>query len=81
MAPTSAAQTVAFVPWLIIDVGIVYTTWRFGPDQWKQAPLVANNMGWIVMFGSIFMTILFWTFIKTFGVDAASFISVMGTSS
>ncbi|KAF6218895.1 hypothetical protein HO133_005438 [Letharia lupina] len=73
VAPTSAAQTIAFVPWLLIDVAIVYTTWRFGPDQWKRSPLVANNMGWIVTSGTILMTGLFWTFIKTVGVEAASF--------
>lgn len=73
MAPSSAAQTIAFVPWLLIDVAIVYTTWRFGPDQWKRSPLVANNMGWIVASGTILMTGLFWTFIKTVGVEAASF--------
>lgn len=73
VAPVSVGQTIAFVPWLIIDVGIVYTTWLFGPDQWEQAPWIGNNMGWIVFFGIVLMTVLFWTFIKTFGVNAASF--------
>ena len=73
MVPTSAAQTVAFVPWLVIDIGIVYTTWQFGRDQWKHAPLVANNMGWILTSGTVSMIVLFWTFIQTVGLDAASF--------
>ncbi|RYP61969.1 hypothetical protein DL770_009670 [Monosporascus sp. CRB-9-2] len=71
--PTSAAQTVAFVPWLLIDVGIVYTTSRFGRDQWKQAPFVANNMGLILTSGILFMIACFWAFIGTVGLDAASF--------
>ena len=72
VARVSVGQTVAFVPGLIIDVGIVYTTWLFGPDQWEQVPLIGNNMGCIVFSNTILMTILFWTFIKTFGVNAAS---------
>ena len=78
VTPVSVGQTVAFVPWLIIDVGIVYTTWLFGPDQWEQAPLIGNNMGWILFAGIVVTTILCLTFIKTFGVNAASFYIAYG---
>jgi paspaline synthase len=71
--PTSAAQVVAFVPWLIINIGIVYTTWKFGPEEWKHSPLVARNLRWILMLGIAIMIGAFWTFISTVGIDAASF--------
>lgn len=73
VAPTSVAQTVGFVPWLIIDIGIVYTTWRFGPAQWKASPMVADNMGLILAGGQAVVLGLLWAFIKTVGVNAASF--------
>jgi paspaline synthase len=71
--PTSAAQVVAFVPWLIINIGIVYTTWKFGPEEWEHSPLVARNLRWILMLGIAIMIGAFWTFISTVGIDAASF--------
>lgn len=73
MMPTSAAQVVAFVPWLAIDVGIIYTTWKFGPEEWKNSPLVARNLRWILLLGIAITTGAFWAFIKTVGIDPASF--------
>ncbi|KAK2029115.1 hypothetical protein LX32DRAFT_719218 [Colletotrichum zoysiae] len=71
--PTSAAQVVAFVPWLIIDIGIIYTTWKYGPQEWKHSPIVARNLGWILSLGVVTMIGAFWAFINTVGIDPASF--------
>lgn len=73
VVPNSVAQVVAFVPWLVIDVGIVYTTWQYGPEQFANAPLIAHNMGWILLGGIVFMTSFFWAIIRTIGVDNSSF--------
>lgn len=73
IVPTSVAQIVAFTPWLFIDIGIVYTTYQFGPEQWAHAPLVAQNLGWILTLGVLFTMALFWAIIKTIGVDNSSF--------
>ncbi|KAI0896154.1 hypothetical protein F4806DRAFT_52672 [Annulohypoxylon nitens] len=64
--PESAAQVVSFFPWFVIDIGIVYTTWKFGREQWKHAPVVAQNLGWILIGGITGMLVLFWTFLKTY---------------
>lgn len=71
--PTSVAQVVCFVPWLFIDVFIIYTTWKYGGGQWKQSPIVANNLGLLLTVGVVATTGAFWCFIKTVGIDAASF--------
>lgn len=71
--PNSVAQVVAFVPWLVIDIGIVYTTWQYGPEQFADSPLIANNIGSIILGGIGFMTAFFWAIIRTIGVDNSSF--------
>lgn len=71
--PTSVAQVVCFVPWLVIDVFIVHTTWKYGGRQFKQSPVVANNLGLVLVFGVAFVTAAFYFFIKTVGLEAASF--------
>lgn len=35
--------------------------------------MVSNNMGWILTIGMVATTAMFWAFIKTVGLDAASF--------
>lgn len=71
--PTSVAQVVCFVPWLVIDIFIVHSTWKYGARQFKQSPVVANNMGLVLVFGIALVTASFYFFIKTVGLDAASF--------
>lgn len=72
--PVSFAWTVVLLLWLVVDVGIVFTTWRFGPKQWeKQAPWIGRHMGSIVLGGILLMTVLYWAVAKIVGADAASF--------
>jgi hypothetical protein len=38
-----------FVLWLLLDLGIVYTTVRFAPEEWSStSPWVGRNMTWIL---------------------------------
>jgi len=64
--PPGLAETLAFVPWVFIDLVIVYTTIQFGPREWIQAPLVANNLPGIITMGSILMLASSWTFLRLF---------------
>jgi len=73
VVPNSVAQVVAFTPWLMIDVVIIYTTQKFGPEQWESSPLVAQNLGWIMALGIFLTLILFWGIVKTIGSADASF--------
>lgn len=63
--PLSYAETLTFVPWFLIDLVIVYTTLKFGPEQWKHAPLVANHIPAILGLGSILSLLMHWSFIAT----------------
>ncbi|KAI1320139.1 hypothetical protein F5Y16DRAFT_417541 [Xylariaceae sp. FL0255] len=77
--PLSPAETITFVPWFLIDLGIVYTTIKFGSEQWKHAPLVANNLGLIVGIGSVVSFLTHWALIKTCAtVEEAAFYSGFG---
>jgi paspaline synthase len=76
--PGSVAQAVCFIPWLVIDVGIVYSVIKFGPDVWKASPLVAKNLGWIMATVTLSCMIVFWTVIETMGKDDAAFYLAYG---
>ena len=76
--PSSVAQVVCFVPWLVIDVGIVYSVVTFGPNVWKASPLVANNLGVIMAAGILSCMVMFWTVIETMGKDDAAFYLAYG---
>lgn len=76
--PTSPGQVVIFVPWLIIDLGIIYTTIKFAPKVWRDSPLVASNMGTIIATGLAGALVLVWTVIATVGREDASFYLAFG---
>lgn len=42
-----------FAQWMIIDAVLVYMTIKFGRYEWRRQPLVAKNLGWIVLSGCI----------------------------
>ncbi|KAK3313119.1 hypothetical protein B0H66DRAFT_632195 [Apodospora peruviana] len=42
-------ETTGFFVWLLLDIGLVYTTIRFGPHDWKDSsPWVGRNIGCIL---------------------------------
>ncbi|KAH8882057.1 hypothetical protein GQ53DRAFT_798935 [Thozetella sp. PMI_491] len=67
--PPSVAEMLTFVPWLMIDAIIVYTTVKFGPAEWKQSPMISNNLILIITAGSVLVLLvnlaLVWTFAST----------------
>lgn len=74
LLPPIVAEMSTFIPWFYIDLGIVHRTYKFGPEQWKGAPLVANNLLPIIGFGRVVSVLVQWAFIETFPiVDEAAF--------
>jgi len=42
-------DTIGFLCWLLLDIGLVYTTIRFGPRDWEGTnPWIGHNIGWIL---------------------------------
>ncbi|KAM0320764.1 hypothetical protein ACHAO8_000055 [Botrytis cinerea] len=67
--PFTLTQILVFVPWLIIDAFLVYTTMKFGPNQWNHAPMVSQNLKTILGGGIGTMVVLHWAFAETFRDD------------
>ncbi|KAM3068910.1 hypothetical protein ACMFMG_004084 [Clarireedia jacksonii] len=67
--PWNLTQFICLVPWVVIDMYLVYTTIKFGPSQWKHAPLVAQNLTSITFFGIVFMIGAHWAFAETCGTN------------
>jgi len=64
--PPGLAETIAFLPWVFIDLVLGYATVKFGPREWAQAPLVARNLPVIIAIGSTVMLAAHWTFVMLF---------------
>ena len=57
---------IVFGQWMIVDAFLVYTTVKYGKRQWRQQPLIANHLGWIIVFGCIFCLCLHLSIAATF---------------
>ena len=45
----SVLDTIGFLFWLLLDIGLVYTTVRFGPRDWEGTnPWIGRHIGWIL---------------------------------
>ncbi len=64
--PPGPAETIAFLPWVFIDLVLVYATVRFGPQDWRNSPLVAGNLAIIITIGLIMMLAAHFTFAQLF---------------
>ncbi len=64
--PPSMAETITFTSWVLIDLVLVYATIAFGPHEWRHAPLVAQNLGPMILAGSVLMVTMHWAFILSF---------------
>jgi len=60
------AEYVTFLPYFLIDLGIVYTTVKFGAREWQHSPLVGQNLVMIITIGSAMMLAAHWTFVELF---------------
>ena len=45
---------IVFAQWMIADAFLVYTTVKHGKHQWRQHPMIANNLGRILVLGFFF---------------------------
>ncbi|KAF2685264.1 hypothetical protein K458DRAFT_22138 [Lentithecium fluviatile CBS 122367] len=64
--PPGVGEFVTFLPYFIVDLGLVYTNVKFGPNEWKDSPLIRNNIPWIILFGTGMMTWAQWAFVNMF---------------
>ena len=44
---------IVIAQWLIVDVFLLVATIRFGPSAWSHTPIVAKNLGWIILVACI----------------------------
>lgn len=73
------AEFVTFLPYFLVDLGLVYTTIKFGPHEWKHSPIVQKNLGLIMLIGSGMLTWAQWSFAVLFtDIHQASFWSGFG---
>jgi paspaline synthase len=42
-----------FAQWMIVDLFLFYATVKFGAYEWRHQPLVAKNLAWIIIAGTI----------------------------
>ena len=42
---------IIFAQWMIVDVFLVHATIKFGAHEWRERPLIAKNLGWIIAAG------------------------------
>lgn len=40
---------VVFAQWMLVDVFLLVATIKFGASAWSHTPIVANNLGWIIL--------------------------------
>lgn len=64
--PPGTAEFVTFLPYFLIDLGLVYGTLKYGHREWAHAPLVRDNLTWVVVIGSAMMLGAHWTFAELF---------------
>lgn len=64
--PPGMAEFITFLPYFLIDLLLVNATIKFGPREWRHAPIVQKNLGMIVLVGSLMMLGAQWTFAELF---------------
>ncbi len=59
-----------FLVWLLLDLGLVYTTVKFGPEEWERTnPWVGRNIGWILLLMTTIGCLGHLTFISWFTAE------------
>ncbi|EMR85854.1 putative integral membrane protein [Botrytis cinerea BcDW1] len=64
--PPGMAEFITFLPYFLVDLLLVNATIKFGPREWRHAPIVQKNLGMIVLVGSLMMLGAQWTFAELF---------------
>ena len=60
------AEFVTFLPYFLIDLGLIHVTLKYGPREWGNALLVKRNLPLIVFLGSAMMLAAHWSFVEMF---------------
>jgi paspaline synthase len=72
--PPGVAEFVTFFPYFLVDLGLVWTTIKFGPYEFKHSPLVAKNLPLIMTVAITVLTAAHWSFAVLFtDIHQASF--------
>jgi paspaline synthase len=72
--PPGFAEFVTFLPYFLVDLGLVYTTIKFGPYEWAHSPIVKKNLPLIMLVGCGMLTWAQWAIAVLFDdVHEASF--------
>jgi paspaline synthase len=71
MPPTAstAAPTVIATTWMVLDLGLVYTTLKFGAGEWHHSPLVARHLPAILSVVCLVFLVVHWSFARLFDDD------------
>jgi paspaline synthase len=67
--PPNAIAAVISTTWLVIDLGLVYVTLKFGAGEWHHAPLVARNLPAILSIECLALLVLHLSFVRLFDDD------------
>ncbi|RDL32630.1 Uncharacterized protein BP5553_09086 [Venustampulla echinocandica] len=57
---------IVFAQYMIVDIFLFWAIIKSARYQWRQSPLVADNLIWIIMFGCVFCTWLHLAIAATF---------------
>jgi paspaline synthase len=55
--------------WMVLDLGLVYATLKFGAGEWHHSPLVARHLPAIVSVGCLVFLVVNWSFARLFDDD------------
>lgn len=69
VCPPSAAPTMIATTWMVIDLGLVYATLKFGVGEWHHLPLVARHLPAILSVGCLVFLMVHWSFARLFDDD------------
>jgi hypothetical protein len=60
----SLLEKTAFLTWLVLDMGLVYTTVIYGKNEWTHAPVVGRHIGKILGLFTLWWCWAYWAFSK-----------------
>ena len=53
-----------FMLFVCVNWLIVYTTVKFGPNEWRPAPQMLENLSLVLMVGIMAIAVVYWAFVK-----------------
>lgn len=56
----SVPEKTTFTVWMLLDLGLVYVTVKYGKNEWTHAPVVVRNIGKILLVGVLWWCWALW---------------------